>query len=876
MKNNDLNMSQLARAVRYALVAGLVAGVGVSPAVAQDDAVQLDKVEVTGSRIKRVDVEGPLPLTVFTREDIEASGSLNIADFIRETNFNSFGSFDASSGFAGGAQGTSVVDLRGLGSGRTLVLIDGRRIAGAPSFFGGGAQNLNGLPLAAIERIEVLRDGASAVYGADAIGGVINVITRKDFDGLQVSTTYTAPSQPGGDERYGSITGGISSGRGNVIFTIDHYERDIVFRADRPYIFNQTPSTLGFPGSFLRRDPVTGATVGLWSPDPRCPTAFDSDPNFPDSARQEFPGLGTFCMFRFTSQAGQTAAIDRDTATLFFNYNLTDDIQAFGRTSYSRNGSFGRFASAPAIFPRFIGPTNPNNPTLGELGPGQGYLLDLRFRFVPLGARDSVTVDNVVENLYGIRGTMDFAGGADWELTAFHNRYRQLDIGEGYGLISTFFDVVADGSFNPFGALNPAVTGQVAHTTITNNQTRDFGVDGRLNFSLFEMAAGPAGFATGFEYRDTQFSAFGDAQSNAGNVFGSAGGSANGERALYSVFVEALFPILDNLELGAAARYDSYNDFGSDVSPKISVLWRPLDTLVVRASVGEGFRAPDLENVGRLRSQSFPAFVDQFGCSLAPTNTFLCTSQQREIEIGGNPNLGAENSRQYSLGFVWNVLDNLSVGIDHYRIELENGIGSVPLSQIMANELRCRTGQEPCIPGLLGNVVRDTNQQLIIVRVVPTNFSGIVTKGYDGDISYRMDTDYGRFAFSGSMSFVDEYTLRTLTSADLAGTAFAPKRRASMGVNWSYGDYGATLNGSYVGASCSFGGGSTGACEDRIGSFTTFDLQGSWETPWKGQIALGVRNLADRDPPLDAFGEGDYGLTPLWGRVPYIRYTQNF
>ncbi|MDH3589360.1 MAG: TonB-dependent receptor plug domain-containing protein, partial [Gammaproteobacteria bacterium] len=173
-------------AVHVALSASLAATATAVPAVfAADDVAEQDTVTVTGSRIKRVDIETPLPVTTISRDDIDASGEISVAEVLRGSTFNSFGSFRQSSGSS--AQSQSTVSLRGLGSQRTLVLLDGRRIAGSPTFGAGSAQNLNTIPLAAVERIEVLRDGASAVYGSDAIGGVVNVILRKDFEGVHLS-----------------------------------------------------------------------------------------------------------------------------------------------------------------------------------------------------------------------------------------------------------------------------------------------------------------------------------------------------------------------------------------------------------------------------------------------------------------------------------------------------------------------------------------------------------------------------------------------------------------------------------------------------------------------------------------------------------------
>ena len=265
------NFNQLSGAIRFALLAGAASTFAAVPAFAQEteeSAATLDTIEVTGSRIKRADVEGALPITVINRAQIDASGEISVADYLRATTFNSFGSIRPQSGSS--AQATAGIGLRGLGEGRTLVLIDGRRapVAAATGTF----QDINAIPLAAVERIEILSDGASAIYGSDAIGGVVNIITRKDFNGAEFSYGRGMPSRAGGDTENASIIFGASSDRGRVLAGISMNDRDIVFQRDREwsnggassfsnelYFANAAPGTLyGFrAGSIIARSVVS-------------------------------------------------------------------------------------------------------------------------------------------------------------------------------------------------------------------------------------------------------------------------------------------------------------------------------------------------------------------------------------------------------------------------------------------------------------------------------------------------------------------------------------------------------------------------------------------------------------------------------------------
>ena len=231
------NFNQLSGAIRFALLAGAASTFAIAPAFAQEqeeEATTLDAIEVTGSRIKRADVEGALPVTVINRADIDTSGKVSVAELLQSSTFNSFGSFVPSSGSS--AQSFSEISLRGLGGGRTLILIDGRRAPTSPQ--AGEGQDLNSIPLAAVERIEILSDGASAIYGADAIGGVVNIITRKDYNGAEFTYGFSNPSYEGGETEEGSVIFGTSGDRGRMLAGASFSKR----RSRAPTAANATSS----------------------------------------------------------------------------------------------------------------------------------------------------------------------------------------------------------------------------------------------------------------------------------------------------------------------------------------------------------------------------------------------------------------------------------------------------------------------------------------------------------------------------------------------------------------------------------------------------------------------------------------------------------
>ncbi|MDH3916505.1 MAG: TonB-dependent receptor plug domain-containing protein, partial [Chromatiales bacterium] len=440
MKEKDL----VAQAVRLALAAGMAGVVSVSPVVAQDEisgredfAVQ-EEITVTGTRIKRADYEGPLPVTVITREDIDASGEINVAELLRTQPFNTFGSQKQSGDTPGG--NVNMISMRGLGPWYTLVLINGRRMASAPTF-SSGAQSLSMIPLAAVERIEVLRDGASAIYGADAMAGVINIILRRDYSGINFSYMIGRPTQSGGDEDSYSITGGISGARGNVTFGMDVQKQDIVYARDRDFTSEGT-SFFGFPSTYFAyletddpRNP-TGQFLSVGTfPDPRCPADLGTDPDFPWSVEEPTGWGGTQCSYAWWGEHAWEAGNDTKSFFVDASYRITDRSEFFARGIFSYNEVEGQWAASPAWLPTSQdtpqNPTNPNNPTnyRGDAFGGQSidvdsdgdgvpdttvegpFDLSVFYRNVPGGNRVRHWDDTLLDYVAGIRGSVDWVGG---------------------------------------------------------------------------------------------------------------------------------------------------------------------------------------------------------------------------------------------------------------------------------------------------------------------------------------------------------------------------------------------------------------------------------------------------------------------------------
>ncbi|CAN5231809.1 TonB-dependent receptor [soil metagenome] len=928
-------------AVRFALSSGaaasFVAGLS-TPQIAQaqedEDVADQGLITVTGSRIQRVDIEGPSPIAVISRDDINATGDISVAEVLRGSTFNQFGSFKTRSGSS--AQSTSTVSLRGLGSQYTLVLLDGRRVSGAPNFGGGSAQNLNTIPLAAVERIEVLRDGASAVYGSDAIGGVINIILRKDYEGLQLNGHIGRPTQSGGDEESYGITGGISSGQGNVTFALDHEERDIIFNGDRSFSAVGL-SAFGFPPSFfastvLENDlTLSGGetleagefvSIGTFA-DPRCPANLGASNEFPDSTFAEFTDAAgnpaaSLCQFNYAATSATEAAFERDSFFVNGNYQVTENTGFFARGIFTRVDSFGRYAPTPFSnqFPT-LPADNPNNPTLPgavtqnsvERNPrlvggdysaidldGDGvadiegpYNLSVYYRNLPGGFRDGIGEDTLQDFIAGFNGSIDLMGGMDWEVAGQHSTQTSNNASTGLGFVNILQAAIDDGSFDLFGVNGPtdfsAVNPSAVHTGLSDYEFRVASVDGQVGFDLAQMPAGPLGAAVGFEYRDEKFLQDFDSQQVAANVAGSAGAAdVAGARVAKSLFAEVSVPILDTLELSLAGRYDDYNDFGTTVNPKIALGFRPIDSVLLRASYGQGFRAPSMTQLYSAPVQSFDAAVDTTQCEnsgqsdvpisqLPPGHP--CLTTQFQNFGGGNTALDPELSDTWNAGLVWNPLDDLSLSIDYYQIELEDQIATLPLQAILDAEFEQNMG------GLQGTslVTRQANGNVFVIFANNQNIAGAETNGYDIDVRYG-------FSFGAIGDFQSQLQLSKVTKfvADqgdglgfrrLQGT-FDPDLRSALSLGWSRGDLSASVIGNYVSDTENFEPDQAGYV--MLSSWTTWDASIGWATPWNGKITVGARNVFDRDPPIDLqIGNPNYSpqLHDVFGRVPFIRYEQD-
>lgn len=921
--------TKLAKSIRLALMFGASATAFAGVAVAQEEdeqeeeqAERVERIQVTGSRINRSAMEGALPVTTISREDIDLSGETSVADLLRGTTFNTSGSFRPQSGNA--AQGTATVSLRGLGASRTLVLLDGRRLPTSPST--GSSQDLSIVPMAAVERIEILSDGASAVYGSDAIGGVINIVTRRDFNGVEARYGQSRVSLPseGGDREEGSIVFGSSSDSTRVIGGVSWNNRDIIF--ENAYSWVQ-------PGTSIYGNNVTETdnSGGFRAADPS--TCADT---------VNFRMVGATCAYNFNATNANEASTGNKGLFLKADHDINDDWNVFMNASYSTAKSFGRYApslndpGSTLNFDSFNNPTNPDSPFFNPEYAGQGRNIGLaaynswlagdtvfngdnaveeRFnddgeliggrvtgnrdmkywhRFASIGNRDSYVDNSSTDLLFGAQGRI---GEVDVDFGARTSKSKTFDTGYNYLLrtqADTLVNITADqvgagGVYydlrDPLGSRysgdDAAAYAQLINSmNVTISRVSEFEqreLFGSASFDVMSVGAGMIQGAVGFEYREEDYVDQYDALSEAGSVGGSAGNSAGGGRDVTSAYGELLIPVTYDLELNLAGRFDDYSDYGSDFSPKASFRWTPTEALLVRGSWGEGFRAPSLDIITAADSSGNPAVSDPATC-LNFAQAANCSVQVRQI-TSANPDLESEQSTQMSLGVAYQATDWFNFSLDYWKVEIENRIALFSATGLLTRE---RLGQP--IPAGLG-INRNMNVDFTgqVPAGSPVNPIIDVNGGYgnDGtidiegfDFNARTNFDFGRFGrLNQNLQVAYTRSFKIDGGESFVGEIGDPKYRATLQNVHTIGDFDLAWNMNVIGSQQS-----TTDPADYIATWITHDLQVTYNTSWNGRFSVGAQNAFAKEPQLRAFGGRSYNfnLYNAFGRVTYFRYTQKF
>ncbi len=801
----------------------------------------LKKIEVTGSYIKRVDEEAPNPVQTISSETLKKSGYNSVADVLRDNAITSGGQRESANS---GNPGVATTGIGPFGSDSILVLLDGNRL---PKIGGENSVDLNLIPTAAIERVEILKDGASATYGSDAIGGVINFITKKDYDGGAVSLGQSV-SQAGGANRTDfSGTFGKTFKKGSISGIVQYRNNAELASADRP--FTQV-TNLAQQGSFTSQ-------VGQWT-DTAGNNQFLAGSCPADQLVKD--GGQTYCMFDYSKYSWEMPKISQYSTMLNAQYKITKSIRSKTQANISYRDVQTRMAPAPGTIrltpaqATAIGitnaetiqnPANPNDPT--------DQLVDVNYRILDGGTRD--TVDSTFA--YNVAQTFEgkVAGSWTWDLTGSYADSRRRNDGQGFANREILNQMVANGDYK---ILNPpGQQGNIAPALFNPYevmQSRQAEVRALTTGQVTDSSSVAIGTSSGWQMYSTEV----DDITASNNSFGGNGGNGQGSRSNQAVFVEgAVFPV-ETVELGVAARYDNYSDFGNTFNPKLSLSWQANDQLMFRTSVGTGFRAPNLSDLYNGGSLGYPYFFDSTGCNDAGGNGPSCSTRQYEVSMRANSNLTQERSLFYNAGFLLQPKKNWNIESNLFIARIEDSVGALNMSQVM--RAASVFGEDFLRDNYNIDIQRNGAGQITRVDMLSAyNISSSTSQGIDFTIRNQSKANIG-----GSFPIDVMVDMTHLQFLKIEGEAFP-----GLGVQNAQDNYfkntvnvtGSHKTHSLRGTWRTISGGDVQKNYGRVGTVgfgslrthTEFDVNYTKKNIFKKMnLNFGVKNLFDTDRPLDS------------------------
>ncbi|MFS2017692.1 TonB-dependent receptor [Massilia sp. CT11-108] len=854
----------ISRTIRRLFAGGGAIGLTILalPAPAQEVAPKpVPRVEITGSNIRRSEAETASSVITVNRADIERSGKATVAELLQTLAVDNQGSVPTTfgNGFAAGASGIS---LRGLGAASTLVLLNGRRMAPYGLADDGQKQftDLNVIPTDAVERVEVLKDGASAIYGSDAIAGVVNIILRRDFQGNTVRFSRGATNDWDGKRTNVAFTKGVGSldtDRYNVLFSIEYKKFDEIWyrdRADRDWIGRNdlrrwgysADQALGGTGAILPGTGTAGNAINGNVRNPADPTNYYNRGNlagpgftrtFPGAACSNFtshpqgdPGGG--CLIDASMQYNQIEP-KQENLSFFLRgtMQLDPSLQLYSEfnwyTSQTDTATTPSSVSASVGFPG--GPVNNAVVQLGANHPDNPYFgtaARIRYLAADVGPRKSSIDSNFLRWLGGARGTHY---GWDWDssLLFSHNHvnnnqngFLQRDVA--FALLDPTPANIAAAAANspayaalPLGTVwriaenagvnSPAVYAALSPTIGNRANTKIGQIDFKATreYSGIPWLAGNLGLALGTEFRHEMTELLPTTGTERGNVIGLGYSAYSGARNVFALYGEGLAPLPFNVEASAALRYDHFTDVGSSYTPKFGLKWTPVREFALRGTFARGFRAPSPAENGVGGLAAFSTAADPVRCALGVTNA--CNPASVALITSPNPNLSPERSKSYTLGVIWDPLPRTSISVDYWKIKRKNEINQEQVdAAIAAGSVARDPGSVSGIPGDPGQITA------VLTRYVNSAQSKVRGLDVDARYNHRLPEAWGNATFDVKYTHIFEWlrTERDGTSREFAGThgncdvtncTGTPADRVNMRFGWDRNNLRVSANVNYRG-----------------------------------------------------------------------------
>jgi len=832
-----------------------------------EPAKQLQKLSVTGSHIKRLNLEGPSPVVVIDREYIEQSGASSLSELLRKLPINNG---DSSNEYLTQATspGASGINLRGLGQDATLVLLNGRRVASyafaqetTDTFV-----DLNSIPLGAIDHIEVQKDGASAIYGSDALAGVVNIILRSDFDRSEVSLEVGQSAKGDANETHLSLATGITKDTDNLTFVLNYFKREGFLLGDR-----------GFSKSATQKNPYDPTSPGV----DHLAFAPDNNPaNYVDTA---FPPTVAVFNGAFDPNPYITAVPSTERLGGLLTWKKTINARLDFISEFMANQVVTDYQSPPtALWGDYDGVTFPaSHPTNPTATPGPPTDLYLYWRITEAGPRKDHVETNALRYVGGLQGSTN---SFDWEFNLNLNRSSSTVTGTNYINRLALIDAFNNGLLDPFGTSNPSDIESIKTTTSRQGISKLYAAEGKITTEVGDMDGGPIGIAAGAERHYESLDDTPDKLTEEGQVIGQGSTRSSGDRYVSAAYGEASLPVTDQVEMQLAYRIENYSDFGTTSNPKLAVRYQPNSTVLLRASWGTGFRAPSLPELYQGQTSGYDQLVDTRRCAAAGLD---CAPAYLPVSFGGNRNLDPEKSNSIYLGTVIAPVKALSVGLDYWRYNQEDVIDA-NTQYVLDNE-----------SNFPDRVIRDSSLStgpgdpgpIVAINDSYVNIGEQRTDGIDVSLNYQWEvTAVGTFNIQSVITRVLSFERKAYPGAsfeDKLGDYQYPKLRGNLTFGWQKQAFAASLTANYIGEHKDefygrdwyFDG---PADKNRdfhvIDAYTSYDAQFNYTHNKSNKFTFGIKNLTNQDPPLSNasnLGYDPYMYDPT-GRYYYARYNYEF
>ncbi|MBN8212097.1 MAG: TonB-dependent receptor [Xanthomonadales bacterium] len=826
----------------------------------------LDRIEVVGSRIKRAEVEGPSPVTVISSAQLEKEGFVSVSDALETITQNS-GSVQNELNSAGGfTPNGSPIDLRGLGPGRTLLLINGRRAADYPFPYNGQSnfQNFGNIPTAAVERVEILSGGASAIYGSDAVAGVVNIVLKKNYEGDVFKLRTGTATTGGGDFADLQWVGGKTGDNWSLTYALQYFADEPIYAYQREFMDSRLDNPL--PPDVVGIQPAAAVRINRVGLPANTPNTFIAPPA---GTCDRFGGEYVDWTFRAVHSVtrlpytqGNACGYLKDVGYQSIT-NGNNDLSGYLYGTWQFDNGMEGWASLTGFHSKselsggveFIsGPHTDGvgiTSTIFATNPGINGNVQVQRIFTPqeYGGIENTNQkfdEKSADLAVGLRGT--FADRFDWDFTIGRADYyatRTRPRLDGSAVTDYFFGPRLNTTGTPrylinldrfYSPLTPAQYRSLS--TILKYESHSWVNQGSfvLSGDLFELPAGPVGFAAVLEgtqqgYDLNSPDAILPTNRLAYNLTGTNGG---GDRDRYAIGGELSIPIFESLKMSLAGRFDKYDDITNVDDAKTwaaGLEWRPFDSLLVRGNYSTSFKAPDMHYVYNEGSGSFGNALDTYRCLSTggyatlppspPAGAVLCGGTTNIYSVFatsmGEPTLEEETGKSFTAGFVWDIMDSLSLSIDYYDIKLEGAVANLSSTFILDAEGGCRTGltrtrqtyqfdiNSAFCQEIISRVTRnpaigEPTDRISEIRSGPVNQSYERVTGIDAAMKYRLDTErFGNYGFS--MEWSHRLSNETQTFAtdpidrnfrdDPGNFDFRSRIRGSVG--WNKGDWTANL-----------------------------------------------------------------------------------